>query len=251
MVSESPTAIITDERTVVESDGSRVVIARFRAGTVAVNLHVGSSDPPLGNATIGPDAGNVVSSAERPRLLAAFNGGFKTSTGAGGIEVDGQVLRPLVVGDASVVIDADGTPSVGVWGQSVPHPGEAVVSVRQNLVPLVDDARPSPTIDSVMSWGATLGGRSSVARSALGEDGAGDVLYAGSSSALPVDISDALVSAGAATAMELDINPYWVQLDVASSPGGPLLATVPGQARPADQYLSGWTRDFFTILSRP
>lgn len=49
--------------------------------------------------------------------------------------------------------------------------------------------------------------------------------------------------------MELDINPEWVQLDVARRPGGPLAAEVPGQDRPADQYLAGWTRDFFTVLA--
>ena len=90
-----------------------------------------------------------------------------------------------------------------------------------------------------------------MARSALGEDGAGDLLYAASSSAVPVDLADALVKVGAITAMELDINPEWVQLDLAASPGGQLNATVPGQARPADQYLSGWTRDFFAVLLNP
>ena len=51
--------------------------------------------------------------------------------------------------------------------------------------------------------------------------------------------------------MELDINPEWVQLDIARKPGGPLTAAIPGQARLADQYLEGWTRDFFTVLAAP
>jgi hypothetical protein len=49
--------------------------------------------------------------------------------------------------------------------------------------------------------------------------------------------------------MELDINPEWVQADTARSPGGPLSAAVPNQNRPADQYLSGWTRDYVTVLA--
>jgi hypothetical protein len=49
--------------------------------------------------------------------------------------------------------------------------------------------------------------------------------------------------------MELDINPEWVQLDVAGSPGGPLRAAIPGQHRPAGQYLTGWTRDFIAVLA--
>jgi hypothetical protein len=68
-------------------------------------------------------------------------------------------------------------------------------------------------------------------------------------SAVPADLAYALASRGAQIAMELDINPEWVQLDVARTPGGPLTAAIPGQDRPATQYLEGWTRDFFTVLA--
>jgi hypothetical protein len=113
----------------------------------------------------------------------------------------------------------------------------------------VTGSHPSPEIASIRSWGATLGGRSSVARGALGEDAQGNLLYAGAMSALPVDIAEALVGSGATVGMELDINPEWVQLDLASAPGAPLVAGVPGQDRPADQYKVGWTRDFITVLA--
>ena len=33
--------------------------------------------------------------------------------------------------------------------------------------------------------------------------------------------------------------------------GGPLTAAVPGQNRPASQFLTGWIRDFFTVLAAP
>jgi hypothetical protein len=88
-----------------------------------------------------------------------------------------------------------------------------------------------------------------VARSALGQDAAGNLLYAGSMSALPADLAGALVGAGTTTAMELDINPEWVQLSVAAAPGGPMTPGVPGQNRPANQYQLGWTRDFVTVLA--
>jgi hypothetical protein len=41
-----------------------------------------------------------------------------------------------------------------------------------------------------------------------------------------------------------------VQLAYASYPGGPLLAGIPGQVRPADQYLHGWTRDFIAVVAQ-
>jgi hypothetical protein len=67
--------------------------------------------------------------------------------------------------------------------------------------------------------------------------------------ALPVDLAQSLIDAGAINAMELDINPQWVQLALAARAGGPLMVGVAGQHRPADQYLTGWTRDFITVLS--
>jgi len=108
---------------------------------------------------------------------------------------------------------------------------------------------PSPSINDIAAWGATLGGGSAVARSALGIDAQGNLLYAGSMSAVPADLANALIAAGAVTALELDINPYWVQVDTSPTPGAPLVAGVPGQQRPANQFSVGWTRDFVTVLS--
>jgi hypothetical protein len=168
---------------------------------------------------------------------------------AGGFEVAGLVVKPLQTGVASLVIDASGAAHVGVWGQGLPVAGEAVASVRQNLQPLVSSGQPSPLIGDIGVWGDTLGGVPAVARSSLGEDAAGNLLYAASMTALPTDLATALIGAGAVTAMELDINPEWVQLAEAPTPGGVLAPGIPGQERPGDQYQVGWTRDFVTVLT--
>jgi len=248
-VSYGVLGIAVDQFTVTNADGTRITVARFHAGQVRFDLHVGSQDPPLGRATIGVDAGSSVSASERALLLAAFNGGFKTASGSGGFEIDNQVLSPLLPGMASFVIDTDGSGHVGVWGQNVPAPGERVLSVRQNLRPLVSDGQLSPEISSTGAWGSTLGSNPAVPRSALGADARGNILYAASMSALPVDLGHALMSVGVVTAMELDINPEWIQLALATSAGSTLQPGVPGQNRPADQYLVGWSRDFVTVLA--
>jgi hypothetical protein len=196
-----------------------------------------------------PDDGPSIGPDEAPALLAAFNGGFEATAGAGGFELNGQVLVPLQPGYASLVIDADGTAHVGIWGQGLPVPGEQVASVRQNLTPLIAGEHLSQNIGYIGAWGATLGGSAVVARSSLAEDGAGNLLYAASMDALPVDLADALISAGAVDGMELDINPEWVQLASATTPGGPLALGIPGQRRPADQYQVGWSRDFVTVMA--
>jgi hypothetical protein len=146
-----------------------------------------------------------------------------------------------------LVIDRSGRATIGVWGHGVPAPGEAVYSVRQNLTPLVLHGKPTAAAADWGLWGATLGGGEYVARSALGQDARGDLIYAASMSATPADLAVALARHGARIAMELDINPEWVQLDVARRPGGSLRAAVPGQDRPAGQYLAGWARDFIAV----
>ncbi len=90
-LSVGPHGIAIDERTYVQADGTPVVVTRFLAHHVDFNFHVGSQDPPSGTAIIGPDSGSVVGAAERPLLLACFNGGFKVAADAGGTESNGIV----------------------------------------------------------------------------------------------------------------------------------------------------------------
>jgi hypothetical protein len=229
-------------------DGSVIMIATFR-GLVRYVLHDGSQDPgPLARPVT---AGPMITGPGRRWLLAAFNGGFKMKSLAGGYEQEGHIARPIQSGLASLVIDRSGQARIGSWGQTVPSPGEAVYSVRQNLWLLVSGGRPTAESARWWRWGGTIGHAEYVARSALGEDAAGELMYAASMSTTPGDLARALASHGARVAMELDINPEWVQMDAASRPGGRLVAEVPGQHRPADQYLVGWTRDFIAVLAPP
>jgi hypothetical protein len=256
IVSRLRSGIAVDSHSSQQSDGDSVTVLRFHAGLVHYALHVGSSDPPTGGAALPADAQPAIGAGEHARLLAAFNGGFLMGygclpCGVGGMEVAGHVLVPLVSGMTSLVLGPSGSVSMGVWGRGFPPAGAAVYSVRQCLPPLVSGGRVSPDVGNISAWGATLGGGDLTARSAVGIDARGNLLYAGSMSALPSDLANALVSAGAVTAMELDINPEWVQAVTAPSPGGPLAAAVPNQNRPADQYLSGWTRDYVTVLAGP
>ena len=231
------------------ADGSVVTVATFR-GPVRYVLHNGSQDPGPAYARF-VRAGPAVAGAERRQLLAAFNGGFLLRSRAGGYEQEGHVFRALRYGLASLVIDRSGRARIGVWHVDMPAGGEAVYSVRQNLWPLVLNGQPTRQAAKWWRWGGTIGHAEYVARSALGQDASGDLLYAASMSTTPQDLAEALARSGARIAMELDINPEWVQLAVARTPGGPLTAVIPGQVRPARQYLTGWTRDFVTVLAPP
>jgi len=249
VVSTEKVGVAVDEHTFTGPGGGVVTVVRFRAGLVRYALHVGSQDPPSTSVAVPADSGPSIGPGEAPVVLAAFNGGFKMAAGAGGFEVGGQILSPLVDGLASLVIDADGTAHVGIWGQGLPLPGEAVASVRQNLAPMVSGGTAVASVADVAAWGSTLGGGAAVARSGLGEDASGNLLYAASMSVVPTDLAAALVDAGAVDAMELDINPEWVQADASPTGGLPPVTLVPGQDRPADQFQIGWTRDFITVMA--
>ena len=229
------------------ADGSLVTVATF-AGPVQYVLHDGSQDPQPPHPVL-LHAGPATGTAERSRLLAAFNGGFLMRSRAGGYEQEGHVFRDLRHGLASLVIDRSGHARIGVWGAGVPAPGESVYSVRQNLWPLVMDGKRTPETDKWWRWGGTVGHVEYVARSALGQNAAGELIYAASMSTTPADLADALVRSGALVGMQLDINPEWVQLDTAAAPGTALTAAIPRQVRPATQYLTGWTRDFIAVLA--
>jgi hypothetical protein len=218
-------------------------------GRVRFVLHCGASDPgPLCRGKIS--AGQKVGPGERGLLLAAFNGGFKLSAGAGGYEQEGKILSPLRRGLASLVIYSSGAASIGIWGHGVPRPGQQVFSVRQNLLPLVTRGKPTAASSGNWGyWGGTVTGVDDTARSALGENASGQLVYVASMSATPPDLAAALVRAGAVIGMELDINQEWVQFDYASQPGGPLVKAISDQWQPASQYLTGWTRDFIAVLA--
>lgn len=232
--------------------GAPVELMRFDQRFVHLALHAGSLDP----GGSGWRYGDTVGGRERLRLVAAFNGAFRLSTGAGGFLSEQRLGAPLLPGKASVVTYADGRTDIGSWGVEVPTRSRRVASVRQNLQLLVDHRRMSPTAQGcgASCWGATLGGGPDVARSAIGITSSGELVWAGGPSLSVVALAKALTGARVARAAELDINPEWVAGYLyRHEPSGHVLgaATVmPGQVGVPGSFLSPYTRDFFTVLAR-
>ena len=228
-----------------------MTLVRFLAGHVVFNLHIGSLEPPAGNAAIGPESGPTISAAEAPSVLACFNGGFKVHDHPGGIVTWGQHLTAVEPGLATFATDAAGHATVGVWGNGVPTLQNPALNVRQNLQPLVIQGQINPKVDNVLAWGATFGGGKRVARSGLGEDAFGNIVYVASMSTVPADLAQALVAVGAVNGMQLDINPATLQMATAPWPGWPLTAQIPGQQHPSNRCQIGSTRDFVVALAAP
>ena len=160
---------------------------------LAAQLYSGSKSPGGGpyqfTAPIQP--------AEAATLVAAFNGGFLMKDAGGGYFTEGRMIYPLVNGAASLVINADGSATVGAWGTDVSMTS-SVVAVRQNLVPLVAAGQPTPQAAGPdwQAWGATCGPTSCSGagiedqwRSAVGVTGDGALVYAAGPALTPLALA--------------------------------------------------------------
>ena len=218
--------------------GSGVTLLSIDQRLLGLHLHSGTLDAGTSRWRFGPS----IAGLERRRLVAAFNGGFRLSVGAGGFASYGHVAVPLRDGLASIVTFAVGTTDIGAWRAGVPARGHPVVSVRQNLPLLLDHGRVASTVSCVSCWGATLGGVSDPARSALGITAGGRLIWAGGEHLTVGQLAGALAAAHAARAVELDINPEWVAGYVYGHRGarGPLapIPIVEGQPGTPGQFLA-------------
>ncbi len=197
-----------------------------------------------------------ISATAATSLVAAFNAGFLMPQANGGYYTDGRTIIPLTPGAASFVVYANGQATVGAWGTDVSMTPD-VVSVRQNLDPLVENGAPVPGLNAAdtTKWGFTLGNNVYVWRSGLGVTADGALVYVGGPGLNITDLADLLVRAGAVRAMELDINTDWV--DFASyTPASPQGAATPSNGAdllpdmvgtPSRYFEPWWSRDFITM----
>jgi hypothetical protein len=234
----------------VDRTPSGVVLLAFDQHLTTLHLHSGTIDA----GTTGWRFGPAVRGTELRKLVAGFNGGFRLDVGAGGFESYGHTAVPLRDGLGSIVTYVDGGTDIGAWHQGVPAPGRQVASVRQNLSLLIDHGTGAGSVDCNSCWGATLGGVSDPARAALGIASDGRLIWAGGENLTVSALVDAMLGAHVARAVELDINPEWVAAYLYGHRGGQgPLAPVPALAAQngiPGQFLTPWSRDFFTIVGR-
>jgi hypothetical protein len=206
-----------------------------------------------------------VQPAEAATLIAAFNGGFLMNAAQGGYYTEGRTVFPLVAGAASLVIDANGSVTVGAWGTDVSMTSD-VVAVRQNLVPLVAGGQPTTQATSPdwQAWGATCGATSCSSgvpglenqwRSGAGVTADGALVYTAGPDLTPLQLAQLLAGAGVIRGMELDINPNWPVFATYDPPTPDGLAAAsngsslqPSSVQNAATFFNAaWARDFITM----
>jgi hypothetical protein len=233
--------------------GFTITLLRFDQRLVTLALHAGGSQP----GATGWRYGASIGAAERRIVVAGFNSAFEESYGAGGFVEGGRVGWRLRRGAASVVIYRDGIADIGRWRETVPAPGQAVEAVRQNLGLLINAGRIAPTVDRCIKacWGDPLHEQPIVARSGLGIDPRGDLIWAAGHDLSVRALAEALAGKGVVRAMELDINPRWVAGYLYAHSRGHAapapIPLVPGQTGIPGQFLTPYFRDFFTVVTRP
>jgi hypothetical protein len=239
---------------------SGFTVARFRATTTAFHWHVGSIDPPGATDIVTSEAAPSIDWATEGLVgvVGAFNGGFKSIGGAGGIILDGHQLEPMLNGEATIAIDQYGHLSIGQWGTTMPLHHTKVLVYRQNLGILVNHGLIAATAldDDWPVWGSPLNHFPLQPRTGIGIDANGNVIYVATmSNVLPRQLAQALVKAGAVIGMQLDMNPFWPIMGLASSPlhapSQSFDVTLPGSEHSPQVFETGWERDFFVAMAEP
>jgi hypothetical protein len=231
---------------------SQVLLIALDMRQLELGMQAGFEDP---KPTIGPPGdGRLPDDPQKyRRIVATFNGAFKTTHGAYGMMVNRRVLLPPVKGGASVIVTDTGEVGLGSWPNTYEIP-KNVVSFRQNLDPLVEDGVANPAGRNL--WGWQLEGESVMThRSAICVTSAGHLYYAWGDEIDGATLGKALRQAGCAYGIHLDMNPAhtgFVFMDVLNAPRhkAELKIADPGMKIAIDKYVRGAPKDFFYVMVR-
>lgn len=182
-------------------------------------------------------------------LIASFNGGFRFEHEPGGYVTEGRTVRKLRKGYATFGIRADGTSTIGIWGEDM-HADEGWISLRQNLPPLVADNKSVYQSYKAVDWGQDYDNKVFNFRSAACIRTDGLMMFVAVGKVNIGMLADTLVILGCRTAMELDINGTWPFFATykgfgKSDRNGRTIDTRMGDP---DRHLHGATKDFIALF---
>ena len=201
------------------------------------------------------DRPDYVEPQRQPSLVAAFSGGFRLRDSGGGMILGGAEIQPMKNGIATMSIDKNGVPNVGMWGRDI-SASSGIDSARQNLTLIVDNGVPNPDLltDANRKWGFTgPKNKSAVWRSGAGITADGHLIWVGGPGMTIESLAETLIRAGAIRGMQLEINQEWVQLNTYSTSsagqtnGKRLLS---GMQHTGNRWLTEDTRDFVAVFMR-
>jgi hypothetical protein len=238
---------------------SRVILVAMDMRQLELGMEAGTEDPKPLLGTHGP--GRLPRDPQvLGRVVAAFNGAFKTEHGNYGMMVNKKVLLPPVPQAATVVSLADGRTVFGNWGNTDDIGGlegiadDDILSFRQNLDPLLDEGRVNPTHRGL--WGYTLpGSGTQTERSGVCVTASGQMIYAWGDDVSATAVGKAMQSAGCTYGLHLDMNPHhtgflFTTIRDLKSHDYNSEALTPLMEMSTDRYLNYAPKDFFYVMVR-
>lgn len=198
----------------------------------------------------------LVPIADQSTLIAVFNGGFLTKHGQFGMRVEGDDFGAAREDSCSIAFLDDGSLRIATHRTLIPL-NARLRSYRQTPPCLVEAGTPDARLvheDTARLWGAALGGKREIRRTALGLDASGKTLFFGIGEWVWArDVALAMKSAGAVDVAELDINWSYTRflLYDRSSPPKVVSTLIEKVQYTKDGYLSKPApRDFFYLRRR-
>ena len=187
-----------------------------------------------------------------PAAVAAFNGGFRFEHIRGGYFTEGQMVKPLRDGDATLAVDTDGQIVLGVYGDDIEKMGPWV-SLRQNLILIVEDGVSQVDYGESIGvwWGADFGDEVYVPRSAVCTMKDGRLAYALVEKVNAAQLAQSLINIGCVRAMQLDINGSWPSFyTFEHAPDGSIIPhLLDGRMRaPEQRFIRGSKKEFFAFF---
>jgi hypothetical protein len=197
--------VTTFVRTDREREYSRIMLVAWDSRLIELSAQGGVEEPKSATGETG--TGLIPRDPELlPRVVAAFNGGFQSTHGEFGIQVDRVLLVPPAPFAATVAKLADGSTGFGNWPREGAVPSE-LVDFRQNLTALVQDGKLNPYGRSF--WGGAPEGwedRTQTVRSGLCLTPLGHLVYFYGASVDHEALGRAMLLAGCSYGMHLDMN---------------------------------------------
>jgi len=200
----------------------------------------------------------VIPAEHQDALIAAFNGGYKSTHGDYGMMIDGVTLVPPRALACTISKTKDGRLSIRSW-KAVKDTVDDMLWLRQTPICMYDDGEPHPALSMAkLGWGASaVSGTTVIRRSAIGLNEKGDVLYVSIGDFLTAQvIAKGMRHAGAHSIAQLDVNfsfPKFFTYDV-EEPGSDKLKAIPltdNFEYKEDEYVAGRAhRDFFYLVRK-
>jgi hypothetical protein len=247
-------------RSIVHPDAERsyaeLFVFALDLTKVRIEAVAGSVEPksPAGSSPV--ERPGVVPERDRPRLIAAFNGGFKAEHGRYGMATGGAELLGPNTASCTFAGFSDGALRIASW-KKLEH-ADAAGWWRQTPPCMLEDGtlHPGLTLATSKKWGATLEGDTVIRRSAVGLAADGKTLFVGiSNSTTARALALGMRQAGSSSVAQLDVNfsfpRFLLYRDDVETGGVTAVGAVKHLLHRPDEYVGRASpRDFFYVVLR-